>query len=86
MAKKWMQSAVKRPGALTAKAKAAGESPMEFARSHAHAPGRTGQQARFALIAQKEPIPEEKGGEDRGKERRSRIYKHESSRAHRERA
>lgn len=50
---KWMQGAVKRPGALTAKAHAAGQSPMEFARSHYHAKGLTGDQARFAVNAQK---------------------------------
>ncbi|MDE2104280.1 MAG: hypothetical protein KGL39_43990 [Patescibacteria group bacterium] len=52
-AKKWMQRAVKRPGALTKKAHAAGMSPMEFARKHKHSSGRTGRQARFALIASK---------------------------------
>ena len=61
MAKKWMQKAVKRPGALTKKAEAAGESPMAFAESHAHAPGLTGQQARFALIAQNKSVPKERG-------------------------
>ena len=44
---------VKRPGALTRKAKRAGESVREFAREHAHSPGRLGKQARFALIARK---------------------------------
>lgn len=45
--KKFIQSAIKRPGALTAKAKAAGESVSEFARSKEHASGTTGQEARF---------------------------------------
>jgi hypothetical protein len=40
-------------GALTAKANKAGESPMEFAHSHASAPGRTGKQARAAINMQK---------------------------------
>lgn len=53
MAKKWMAGAVKRPGALTKKAKREGDSPMEFAREHYHSKGRTGQQARFAVNAQK---------------------------------
>lgn len=57
VAKHWMQGAVKRKGALTAKAHAAGESPMEFAEGHAHSPGLTGQQSRFALIAQGKPVP-----------------------------
>ncbi len=55
--KHWMGAAVRHPGALTQKAHAAGESPMAFARSHAHTPGTTGQQARFALIAQGKKIP-----------------------------
>ncbi len=53
----WMKGAVKRPGALTAKANSAGQSPMGFAASHAHAPGLTGQQARFALVAQGKSVP-----------------------------
>ncbi|WP_213775078.1 hypothetical protein [Bradyrhizobium sp. dw_78] len=51
--KKWMGAAVKRPGALTAKAKRAGQSPMAFARKHYHDSGLTGDQARFAVNAQK---------------------------------
>lgn len=42
---------VKRPGALTKKAKAAGESVGKFASSHYDSPGLTGKQARFAEIA-----------------------------------
>lgn len=45
----WMNSAVKHPGALTRKAKAAGESVQQFAHQHAHSKGKTGQQARLAL-------------------------------------
>lgn len=48
MAKDWIKGAVKRPGALKAKAKAAGESTMEFAKKHAGDSGRTGKQARLA--------------------------------------
>jgi hypothetical protein len=51
---KWMQGVVKRPGAETAKAHAAGQSPMEFARKHEHSKGLTGEQARFAVNAQKD--------------------------------
>lgn len=47
--RKFIQSAIKKPGALTASAKRAGKSPMEFAREKQHAPGKTGQRARFAL-------------------------------------
>ncbi|HVB98999.1 MAG TPA: hypothetical protein VNJ12_06660 [Candidatus Dormibacteraeota bacterium] len=53
----WMQDAVKRPGALTRKARRMHEAPTEFAETHAHAPGLTGRQARFAMIAQGKPIP-----------------------------
>jgi hypothetical protein len=47
--KKFIQDAIKRPGALTRKAKAAGQSVAAFARAHAHDSGLTGQQARFYL-------------------------------------
>ncbi len=46
---KFIQDAIKRPGALTRKAKAAGQSVAAFARAHAHDSGLTGQQARFYL-------------------------------------
>lgn len=51
--RKWMQGAVKRPGALKRKARAAGESTMAYARAHKHSPGRTGKQARLALTFSK---------------------------------
>lgn len=44
---------VKRPGALTAKAKRAGESVQKFASEHYNSPGRLGKEARFAKIAKK---------------------------------
>lgn len=47
--KKWMQSAVKHPGALTRSAKAAGESTGQFAREHEHSKGVTGKRARLAM-------------------------------------
>lgn len=43
-----IKKAIKRPGALMAKAKAAGMGTQAFARKHAHDPGLTGQQSRFA--------------------------------------
>jgi hypothetical protein len=46
---KFIQSAIKHPGALTAKAKAAGQSVYEFAVAHQHDSGQTGDQARFYL-------------------------------------
>jgi hypothetical protein len=53
----WMEGAVRRPGALRRRARAAHLSVLEFARRHAHDPGLRGRQARFALIAQHRPIP-----------------------------
>ena len=49
MVRKWIQGAIKRPGALTRKAKASGMSTMSYARKMRHAPGRTGRQARLAI-------------------------------------
>ena len=50
MAKKnWIAGAIKHPGALTKKAKAAGQSPMGFAAAHKNDPGTTGKQARLAI-------------------------------------
>lgn len=48
--KKWIQSAIKRPGALRAKAERAGMSTHAYAQAHQDDPGRTGRQARLALI------------------------------------
>jgi len=50
---KFIQSAIKKPGAFTAQAKAAGKSVGTFAREKAHAPGKTGQRARLALTLRK---------------------------------
>lgn len=47
--KRWIHSAIKRPGALTSKAKASGMSVQAFARAKRKAPGRLGKQARLAL-------------------------------------
>jgi hypothetical protein len=56
-AKRWIQSAVAAPGfrkgALTAKAHAAGQTPMAFARANKHAGGRLGREANFALNVNK---------------------------------
>jgi hypothetical protein len=51
--RKWMQKAVKRPGALTAKAKRAGMSVQVYAERHKHDSGVTGEEARFAVNAKK---------------------------------
>ena len=47
--KRWIQGAIKRPGALRKKAMAAGMSTMAFARKHKGAAGRLGRQSRLAL-------------------------------------
>ena len=49
MAKKWIAGAIRHKGALTASAKKAGESPMEFAQQHKHDSGTTGRRARLAI-------------------------------------
>ena len=51
----WMQAAVPKShrGIFTAKAKRAGKSVQAYARAKAHAPGKLGAQARFALNAKK---------------------------------
>ena len=50
---KWIQKAVKHPGAFTAKAKAAGKSVAAFAKEKEHAPGKLGKQARLAMTLKK---------------------------------
>jgi len=49
----WIQSAIKRPGALTKKARAAGQSVMAFARRHRQEGGTTGRQSRLAITLSK---------------------------------
>jgi hypothetical protein len=46
---KWIQKAIKHPGALTKKAKAAHMGTQAFAKKHAHDSGTTGQQSRLAM-------------------------------------
>ena len=50
---RWIQGAVKKPGAFTAMAKRAGKSVGELAKEKAHAPGLAGQRARFAINMRK---------------------------------
>jgi len=45
----WIAGAIRHPGALTRSAKAAGKSPMSFARAHKGAKGVTGQRSRLAI-------------------------------------
>jgi len=53
-ARHWMAEAFgAHPGAFTKKAKAAGEGTMEYAHEKAGAGGKTGKQARLALIGKK---------------------------------
>jgi len=47
--RKWIAGAIKRPGAFTRKAKAAGMGVQAYARKMRKATGRTGKQARLAL-------------------------------------
>lgn len=47
--KKWIQGAIKRPGAFKKKAKKADMSTRAYAQKMKDAPGRTGAQARLAL-------------------------------------
>ena len=49
MAKNWIAGAIKKPGSLTKQAKAAGKTPMAFAREKKNAKGKTGKRARLAL-------------------------------------
>jgi hypothetical protein len=49
----WIKGAIKHPGALTRKAKAAGQSTSAFASKHAGDSGRTGKQARLAQTLSK---------------------------------
>lgn len=57
MAEKWIQKAIKRPGALTKKAKAAGMTTKQFAKTHKGAKGVTGKQSRMAITLGKLPRP-----------------------------
>ena len=47
---KWIQAAIKHPGAFTKSAHKAGESVSEFAQDKKHAGGVTGRRARLALV------------------------------------
>lgn len=51
--KKFIQEAIKRPGAFTAKAERAGKTVAEFAEEKESAPGRLGKQARLAQTLRK---------------------------------
>ena len=48
--KKWIQGAVKHPGALTKAAKHEHVSNSKYEQEHKHDSGKSGQRARFALI------------------------------------
>jgi hypothetical protein len=50
---KWIQAAIKHPGAATRKAKKAGMGVQEWATAHQHAKGTTGKQARLAKTLKK---------------------------------
>jgi hypothetical protein len=50
---KWIQSAIKHPGALTKQA--GGQSPLQFAKAHRHASGTLGKRSRLAITLSKLP-------------------------------
>lgn len=54
---RWIAKAIKRPGALTAMAKRAGQTTKQFARAHAKAKGTVGKMARLAITLAKLPRP-----------------------------
>lgn len=49
MAKKWIQGAIKHPGAEKRAAKRAGESTHEYMEEHKHSKGKAGARARLGL-------------------------------------
>lgn len=49
MAKNWIKSAIKHPGALKKQAAKSGESTREFAEAHKNDSGKTGKRSRLAL-------------------------------------
>uniref|UniRef100_A0A6M3XIY3 Uncharacterized protein n=1 Tax=viral metagenome TaxID=1070528 RepID=A0A6M3XIY3_9ZZZZ len=51
--KKWIQGAIKRPGAFSAKAKNAGMSTAAYAKKKKGTPGQVGKQARLAMTLAK---------------------------------
>ena len=51
--RRWIQSAVKKPGSLTAAAKKAGMSTQAYAQKHKHDSGKTGARARLAITFKK---------------------------------
>ena len=50
---RWIQKAIKRPGAFTRKAKAVGMGVQAYARKMRHAGGHIGKQARLAITLKK---------------------------------
>lgn len=69
---RFIQGAIKRPGALTRKADEAGMSTQQYARKHEHDAGRTGEQARFDLDVLDKVRPGKQRRHGRRSERRSR--------------
>lgn len=72
MAKKWIKSAVKKPGAMSAAAKREGVSNNEYEQEHKHDSGKAGARARLALTLKgmhhKGPTPKEMRKSMYGKE------------------
>lgn len=70
MAKNWMKKAFANAhGQFSEKAKAAGKSTKAYAEEEASAPGKTGRQARLALIGMGKSVPPKKATKSREEKR-----------------
>ena len=68
---KFIQKAIKRPGALTRKAKRAGKSTQAFAEEHKHDSGKTGEEARFDINVLRKASRNKKRGAKKTTKRKS---------------
>jgi len=58
----WIAGAIRKPGALRKAAAKAGKSTAEFAREHAHSPGKLGRRSRLAITLRKMSRGRKRGG------------------------
>ena len=73
MAKNWMKGAFANAhGQFSSKAKEAGKSTADYASEHAHDPGKTGKQARLALVGMGKSVP----GKPKATPRTEKRYGH----------
>jgi hypothetical protein len=63
--KRWIASAIKKPGSFTASAKAAGKSVAEYAQEKKGAGGKVGRRARLAMTLRKLGRKKARGGSRR---------------------